>query len=747
MPRKCVIINCHSGYLPKKNEPPQDVMNPVFGFPDKTKHPDQWMSWVRFVNRKDWTPGKFDGIYAKHFESQYIKVGSKRSKLTKDNSVKPTICTEELQKLYDAKPSLCPTSITTRKKPTDRNPPLPDEMKAFVERDRISDFTGLIKCTAPVGFSYEKFDDYVLYYKIVFGSKDEAPYTDSIKVDRNLHVKLHHKNSAVPLPSWFRDAGCKMTRLSMLENFAAYIGNIANTIPTKILDEMKEKVYYNVKGRGNYSFEVIRFALMQRYTSRQAYSLLLNEFPLPSISYLRQLSAGGVDAIKAATLLREEGKIREDVELMLDEMYLQKSTEFQNGNMIGKDETGEFYKGILVLMIVGLKNSTPCVVKACPEVSINGDMVRQEIEESISSLTSAGFNVRAVVADNHASNVSAFTQLWNSYGTESDNNFHINFNGSKIYLMYDSVHLVKNVRNNLVSAKRFIFPQFEFYGMANEIKVTSGDISWALLHKVHEKNEELQANLRKAPKINSKTLHPGDNKQDVKRALNIFHETTSAAIKDYFQNEKSASEFLNLFNTWWLVSNSKSQFSNIRIGDAAKNGDGKVNFLRSLALWIKAWQEMKITNCQKLCLTEQTSRGLIVTLNSTASLIEDLLSEGYKFVLTSRFQSDPIERRFSRYRQMSGGRFLVGLREVQSSEKILKIKSLLKAGLDFWKLNLTPDKLVESDIDSIISPLLNDVDECHLDENSTEVAVHVAGYITKKLKDACDCEKCHSIKR
>ena len=135
MPRKCVIINCRSGYLPKKNEPPQDVMNPVFGFPDKTKHPDQWMSWVRFVNRKDWTPGKFDGICAKHFESQYIKVGSKRSKLTKDNSAKPTICTEELQKLYDAKPSLCPTSMTTRKKPTDRNPPLPDEMKAFVETE------------------------------------------------------------------------------------------------------------------------------------------------------------------------------------------------------------------------------------------------------------------------------------------------------------------------------------------------------------------------------------------------------------------------------------------------------------------------------------------------------------------------------------------------------------------------------------------------------------------------------------
>ena len=32
---------------------------------------------------------------------------------------------------------------------------------------------------------------------------------------------------------------------------------------------------------------------------------------------------------------------------------------------------------------------------------------------------------------------------------------------------------------------------------------------------------------------------------------------------------------------------------------------------------------------------------------------------------------------------MSGGRFLVSLREARSSEKILKLKSLMKAGCDF----------------------------------------------------------------
>ena len=60
-------------------------------------------------------------------------------------------------------------------------------------------------------------------------------------------------------------------------------------------------------------------------------------------------------------------------------------------------------------------------------------------------------------------------------------------------------------------------------------------------------------------------------------------------------------------------------------------------------------------------------------------------------MLTARFQSDPLERRFSKYRQMSGGRFLVALREVKTSDKILQMKSLVKEGFDFWKMDLQPN--------------------------------------------------------
>ena len=67
-----------------------------------------------------------------------------------------------------------------------------------------------------------------------------------------------------------------------------------------------------------------------------------------------------------------------------------------------------------------------------------------------------------------------------------------------------------------------------------------------------------------------------------------------------------------------------------------------------------------------------------------ANLTDDLLNKNHDYILTSRFQSDPIERHFSKYRQMSGGPFLVSLREVNNSEKIFLLNFIIKADLNFW---------------------------------------------------------------
>ena len=169
-----------------------------------------------------------------------------------------------------------------------------------------------------------------------------------------------------------------------------------------------------------------------------------------------------------------------------------------------------------------------------------------------------GFRIRAIVSDNHSANVLAYKLLLKEFGRLHDNLF-IEDGYQKIYLLHDAVHLIKNVKNNLLNYKRFIFPAFEYDALEDPISFKGGQISWKLFHDVFEKDSLLEANLRKAPKITHKVLHPGNCKQNVPVAVTVFHESTSAVLTSYFPEKKMA-EFLKLFNKWWIICSSKVQF-------------------------------------------------------------------------------------------------------------------------------------------------------------------------------------------
>ena len=193
-----------------------------------------------------------------------------------------------------------------------------------------------------------------------------------------------------------------------------------------------------------------------------------------------------------------------------------------------------------------------------------------------------------------------------------------------------------------------------------------------------------------------------------------------------------------LFSKWWVLSNSKARYSTASfLGNAAVIGDNKPLFLRAMTDWIQNWQEKKIPNCEKFTLTSQTASAFVRTLKCHASLTEHLLAEGYDFIMTSRFQSDPLERRFSQYRQMSDGRFLVVLREATSSEKIIKLKTLLKDDIDISNImdsNVEHDENIETLLHHVDLSCCSD-EMVTLSEDSREVGIYIAGYVAKKLKE------------
>ena len=151
------------------------------------------------------------------------------------------------------------------------------------------------------------------------------------------------------------------------------------------------------------------------------------------------------------------------------------------------------------------------------------------------------------------------------------------------------------------------------------------------------------------------------------------------------------------------------------------------------------------SKCPSFTLTKQTSHTLVTTLRFIYNLVDDLLIENYDYILMSRFQSNPIKRHFSKYRQMSGGRFLVSLREVRKPEKILLLNSIIKADLNFWEESICVKKAIDSvtlELHTRLDEIANEISECQLNEESKEGAASIAGYVTKGFSSRSDCNQC-----
>ena len=91
-----------------------------------------------------------------------------------------------------------------------------------------------------------------------------------------------------------------------------------------------------------------------------------------SLPLFNKIQQGGVDALNALKTVHKEGSLFCDCILMIDEMYLQKSSQYQSGEYVGVDEERNLYKRIVAFMVAGSQLSILFIVQAIPEVTFNG---------------------------------------------------------------------------------------------------------------------------------------------------------------------------------------------------------------------------------------------------------------------------------------------------------------------------------------------------------------------------------------
>ena len=200
----------------------------------------------------------------------------------------------------------------------------------------------------------------------------------------------------MPLPQWsVQGHNVTPKKVTYLENFPAYIRNTVTDNYNELLNELNQRNFYKPQGRPPYA-SVIKYALHLRYASLQAYRLFFERFPMPYLSLLNKIQQGGVDMLNVLKTLHEKGSFSCDCILMIDEMYLQKSAQYQSGENV---EEGNLYKGIFAFLVVELKQSIPFVVQTIPEVTFNGQWLAEKISDNIDNLIETGLCVQGIVND------------------------------------------------------------------------------------------------------------------------------------------------------------------------------------------------------------------------------------------------------------------------------------------------------------------------------------------------------------
>ena len=170
-------------------------------------------------------------------------------------------------------------------------------------------------------------------------------------------------------------------------------------------------------------------------------------------------------------------------------------------------------------------------------------------------------------------------------------------------------------------------------------------------------------------------------------------------------------------------------------------------FLQKVSDLLEKWQTSR-----RAGFTDPTFTAWIQTLRALSCLCSDLLNNcDFKYVLTGKLLSDPLEARFGCYRQMSGANYLLSVKQLFESEKKIRVLNKLvdlKNALDndFDVPEHFPCFMQNCSTENVLINELHEV--CSIEEASREeqnIVFYVAGFIGRSISRRNHCDNCKNI--
>lgn len=658
---------------------------------------------------------------------------------------------------------------------------------------------------------------------MLFVKIDDNGYSDvpsisiSFKVSSDLDVSVFFKNLCLPEEkfSWLLSEGSsdlKCDRWSKLDNLVSCLSNYSiNDIVS--LDEKVAFLVNNVKegllldfnlnvekaakvkfaleqlelsfaNQIKYSAELLIWAASLSYSHPGAYQSLrkTNMMTLPHHIYLRQFlskigpNSPGIGPLQKS-YLKEKSKLLKNEEkvvtVMLDEIYVNPKLSYKAGKIIGTAENvsgTESATTMQAFMFSSLHSDNKDIIAIFPVKNMNANTLLTLTTEVLKLMNELQFDVVCLISDNHSTNRKMFELLGGGMLKTCVSN---PADPSKsLFLLFDSVHLLKCIRNNWLNRPNEIFilpdteqtfPKITAMRSVNEGKMifeyTNVEAKLSDLKDLF--HSEKNSVLKLAPNLSRKALYPtAIERQNVTLAISIFDFKNIVSL-DMLKSEGVAIsdgtiQFLKVISKWWTICNVQHPMKGTynRNADAHPiNGpdDAKLMFLENLKTYIDIWH----TSNTDGRLSNETFLAFTHTLTAVVELCKYIFSK-YKwpYILTAKLQTDSLESRFGAYRRLSGCTYNVSVEQVLESERRLKVLSFLKLTSakvgEFTLKDLTTTFIQEKVAENLdkLQSALDETDCISIPIETQKIIVCIASYTSMKVveklgrnKKCTDCKQ------
>lgn len=227
-----------------------------------------------------------------------------------------------------------------------------------------------------------------------------------------------------------------------------------------------------------------------------------------------------------------------------------------------------------------------------------------------------------------------------------------------VFFLSDPPHLIKTVRNNLEASggrTRLLWNQGRY-------------LLWQHVRDLY--NADVQRQLRRTKLRHDHIFLTPHSKMNVRLAAQVLSQSVGRVMQEYGQDEsRETAQLILHMDQFFDCLNSRHLFE----ADHTRNpdllpyrniNDPRFDFLQTtflgyLADWkasVEGRQDGNITytkaDRQKMFLSHQTFKGLVMTVHGFVGAARYLLGHGVKFILANKFCQDPLEEHFGRHRAM-----------------------------------------------------------------------------------------------